>query len=375
MKVMHIELGRHLYGGAKQVTYLIKGIHQHLHEQPAHLKIEQVLVCPEHSDIAQVELAECITCAITYRGECDFRALKQIKHLIRKHQVSIVHVHSRRGADVWGLLAANQCGVPVVCTRRVDNPEGVLAAIKYRRYQAVASISQGVQEVVKKHCPLDQPQPVIFSAVDFDDYHYSADRAWLNAEFAIPAHHAVVANFAQLIERKGQADLINAMKSVIAHCPDTTCLLFGKGKMAAHYQSLIEQYQLQNHIKLCGFSDHVARILPSVDVVAHPAYAEGLGVILLQAAAAKRAVVAYGAGGIPEVIHNQITGLLCTSGDTQRLAANIIQLLQSTELRIQLGEQLYSHAKQHFSISTMSQEYIKLYQALSEDSHDSPIAQ
>ena len=60
-----------------------------------------------------------------------------------------MHLHSRRGADTWGGLAARLAGVPCVLSRRVDNPESRLAvAIKYRLYDHVITISEGIRQVL-----------------------------------------------------------------------------------------------------------------------------------------------------------------------------------------------------------------------------------
>ena len=61
--------------------------------------------------------------------------------LIREERPDVVHLHSRRGSDVWGAVAARLEGVPAVLSRRVDNPESRMwVAIKYRLYDRVIGI-------------------------------------------------------------------------------------------------------------------------------------------------------------------------------------------------------------------------------------------
>ena len=65
------------------------------------------------------------------------------------HQVDLAHVHSRRGADIWGGLAAGKLGLPCVLSRRVDIRERAWAvAAKYRLYDQVIAISEGIRDVL-----------------------------------------------------------------------------------------------------------------------------------------------------------------------------------------------------------------------------------
>lgn len=134
MKILHLELGRHLYGGAKQVCYLIDAL--------TALGIdEQLLACAHNSEIATLPMRGAKTLPLRYAGEWDGTIVARLAALIRNERPDILHVHSRRGADVWGAIVAKSTGIPAICTRRVDNPEGTLARLKYAQYQAVVSIS------------------------------------------------------------------------------------------------------------------------------------------------------------------------------------------------------------------------------------------
>lgn len=358
MRILHLELGRHLYGGAKQVVYLINAIQQSDND------VRQLLACAEDSEISTLNLSGCDTHALSYAGEADVSILWRLAGLIRAHKPDILHVHSRRGADIWGALLAKRFYLPAVCTRRVDNTEAKLNKYKYQQYSAVVSISRGVHDVVSVHCSPEQPQPIIHSAVDFDEFPHTKDNNWFKTAFDIPDSHTVIANFAQLIPRKGQADLIAAMSEVIRQYPETTCLLFGKGKMAQRYQQLIDQSGLQKHVRLCGFTKEVPRILPNIDLMVHPAHAEGLGVILLQAGACRVPVIACPSGGIPEIIQNRKTGILVPAGAPELLAKSITSLLKSPTLSCQYGEALYHHVESNFSTTSMANAYLNLYQQL-----------
>lgn len=354
IRVLHIELGRHLYGGAKQVTYLV-------HALDKDSAYQQHLLCTEDSEISKVSFNRCTTHTIRYRGDTDLMGFKRMLNKVKQISPDIIHVHTRRGADIWGALAAKLTGIPAICTRRVDNPESRFAYYKYRQYDAVISISEGVQKVVAVHCEGVKHQRVIHSAVDKNEYSKPPHRQWLNEKFDIPPGHFVIANFAQYIPRKGQADLILAMRDVVKKHKNVTCLLFGKGALKESYQSLIDRHELQHNVKLCGFTNEVARILPNIDAVVHPAYAEGLGVILLQAGMSKCAVISSPVGGIPEIIKHKETGLMVAPGDIGGIVESIEYLLSHPETLKVFSDALHHHVVNTFSIESMTKAYSALY--------------
>jgi len=265
-------------------------------------------------------------------------------------------------------MLAKISGVPTVCTRRIDNPETHFSFYKYKQFDAVISVSEGVRKVVSLHCEGVEHQRVIYPAVDLTEYSQRKDSGWLRRTFSIPEDHIVIANFAQYTSQKGQADIILAMHDVLNKHENVTCLLFGEGNLKESYQSLIERHKLDEHVKLCGFTKEVAKILPNVDILVHPSYSEGLGDILLQAGANKCGVLSSPVGGIPEVIKHKETGVMVAPGDIDGIGESLISLIESPDERAQYGEALYKLVTSKFGIERMSKAYADLYKTLLSDS-------
>ncbi|WP_394222979.1 glycosyltransferase family 4 protein [Alteromonas gracilis] len=355
--VLHIELGTHLHGTAEQVTYLINAL-EHYDD------LSQHLICAEDSDLRHTSFKHCTTHTIKYAGGSDFLCVKRLLEVVNSINPAIIHVHSERGLDVWGAMLAKISGIPTVCTKRADTPETHFSFYKYKQFDAVISISQGVQNVVSLHCEGVKHQCVIYPAVDIKQYSQARNRAWLNKTFSIPDNHFVVANFAQYISQNGQADIILAMHDVLNEHENVTCLLFGEGSLKDSYQSLIERHNLGDHVKLCGFTDDVAKILPNIDILVHPSYSEGLGDILLQAGASKCAVLSTPVGGIPEIIKHKETGVMMAPGDIDGIGESIISLIETPEKRAQYAEALHRYIASKFTIQRMAEAHADLYSTL-----------
>jgi glycosyltransferase involved in cell wall biosynthesis len=265
-----------------------------------------------------------------------------------------MHVHSRRGADLWGPLAARLAGARAIITRRVDNPEPVwLAHFRYGAFERVVTISEGIRQVLLAEGVPAGKVVCVHSAVDTAAYRPGCDRAWFRREFALAEDETAVAVIAQLIPRKGHQVLIDALPEVLAAVPRTRILLFGQGPLREALEAQCQERGVAERVVFAGFRADLERILPCLDLVVHPAFMEGLGVSLLQAAACGVAIVAARAGGIPEVVRHGENGLLVEPGDAEALTAAVVNLLRDEVRRHVLGQGGRALVERSFSIERM----------------------
>jgi hypothetical protein len=271
MKVLHVESGRYLYGGALQVVFLLQGLAKRGGD-------EHVLACPRGSAIAAAARPHATRVhELALGGDTDVGSLGRLRRLIRAERPDLVHLHSRRGSDLWGGLAARLEGVPAVLSRRVDNPEPrAWAALKYRLYRRVIAISHGIRAVLLAEGLAPERVVCVHSAVDTARYRPGcADPGWLRREFGLSADGAVLAMVAQFIPRKGHRVLLDALPAVWAAHPRTQVLLFGQGPEHAAIAAEVARRGFADRVRLPGFRDDLHQVLPCVDLVVHPAALEG----------------------------------------------------------------------------------------------------
>ncbi|NOZ09833.1 MAG: glycosyltransferase family 4 protein [Gammaproteobacteria bacterium] len=358
MRIVHVETGTNLYGGALQVLYLLEGLSER--------KVENILVCPASSQIgsAAQNLADKIY-PVPMAGDLDLMFIYRLWRILRSERPDLLHLHSRRGADILGGLAGRLAGIPVVLSRRVDNPESsTWAAIKYRLYRKVITISENIREVLLQAGVPGGKVVCVPSAVDVNAYRHNCDRQWFESEFPIPPQAKVCAVIAQLITRKGHRYLFKAFREISETIPNCHLLVFGKGPLENKLKEQCHHLGIEHQVHFLGFRKDLMRCLCCVDVVIHPAELEGLGVSLLQAAAAGVPIVATTTGGIPEIVHHEINGYLVPVGDTRGLAKHVINLLNDTQLARHLGLAGREIASKSFSIVSMVQGNLQVYTEL-----------
>ena len=357
LRIMHIEMGRNMYGGALQVLYLMKGLKEQGYDN--------VLACTKASAIAKEASELGKVYELPVLGEVDPRHLLWFLKLIRKERPHIVHVHSRRGADLWGGLAARLTNTKAIITRRVDNPEiPILARTKYSLFEKVVTISEGIKRILlSEGVPLEKIV-CIHSAVDLEKYSGPCNRSWFCEEFSIAPGHKAVGMIAQFIPRKGHQYLVEAIPSILEKCPETRFLFFGKGPLEQKIKALCKANGIEQYVVFAGFRKDLARILPCLELIIHPATLEGLGVSLLQAAASGVPIVGANAGGIPEVVEHEVNGLLFEPGDVEGMTSSVVDLLQNSAKRRLYARNGRQIIAEKFSLQMMVEQYIWLYKSL-----------
>ncbi|MBK1713941.1 glycosyltransferase [Rubrivivax gelatinosus] len=358
MKILHVEAGMHLYGGALQVVFLQRGL--------AAEGVENLLAAPTGSAIAEASAAHARVVTMAMGGDADLGMLGRLRRLIRSERPDVVHLHSRRGSDLWGGLAGRLEGVPVVLSRRVDNPEPrAWVGLKYRLYDRVITISQGIFRVLEAEGVPASKLRCVPSSVDVEMYRPGrGERAWLDAEFGLASDELAVGMAAQFIARKGHRTLLAALPAVLAAQPRTRFLIFGQGPLREAIENEARAAGFGDRVLFPGFRKDLARVLPALDLMVHPAEMEGLGVALLQAAACGLPIVAGRAGGIPEIVLPGVNGELIEPGDHAALAQHLVALLADAGLRARYGATGREHVVSRFSVAAMVRGNLAVYREL-----------
>jgi glycosyltransferase involved in cell wall biosynthesis len=359
IKIIHVETGMNLYGGALQVLYLLKGF--------AKLgEVKSLLVCPPGSAIGKAAAKYVAGLySIPIKGDLDLFFIPRLIGLINCEKPDIIHLHSRRGADVLGGLAGRLSGKRCLLTRRVDNPEPRLwAALKYRLYDHVITISRGIREILIEEGVPAGKITCVRSAVDIKRYSRPCDQSWFLREFGLEEYEVSCGVVAQFIQRKGHRFLLEAIPKILSVHPYSRFLLFGKGPLEEEFRAMCRSMGIAEKVIFAGFRDDLDRIMGCLDLLIHPALMEGLGVSLLQAAAAGVPIVGTRAGGIPEIVQDGINGYLIPPSDVQSIAEAVVKVLADRDLALQMGEKGREIAARDFSIGSMVRGNLEVYREM-----------
>ncbi len=358
MKILHVETGRHLYGGPQQVLYLVSALAERGHEG--------TLVCPPGSGIDSAARARSIPVRNLFcAGDLDLPFAYRLTQFINESKPDLVHCHSRRGADILGGLAASFADVPAVVSRRVDNTElRMMAALRYRPFQRIIAISDAVAAVLRDHEVDAGRIEVIRDAVDTDAFAAAPDHAAFREAFGIDEGVFVMAAAGQLIARKGHRFLLEAAGDLARDGRRFRLLIFGEGPLENELRAQAADSGLGEHVQFAGFREDLDDYMNCFDLFVHPALAEGLGVVTLKAAASGVPVVGFEAGGVPESVLHGESGLLVPPEDSAALRDAIAALMDDDARRRELGARGRQRMLEEFSIGAMADRHVEVYESV-----------
>ena len=355
MKIVHVETGRHFYGGAQQVVWLLQGL--------VETGAECRLVCTPDSAIAKAASAIDIEIVpIICAGDHDVRFAWRLRRYLEQKRPDLVHCHSRRGADFLGGWAARSARIPAVLSRRVDNPEPAwLARLRYRNFRRIIAISRNIEAMLTSAGMDSECLELIRDAVDVDSISATPEQGVLRRLFGIERHHYSVAVVGQLIRRKGHRFLLDVLPGLCLRHPQIRVVVFGIGPEEERLRGLTNKLGLSAAVTFAGFRLDLDQYLAAFDAMVHPAEQEGMGVAMLKAAAAGLPVVAFDVAGAREAVLHGKTGILVPEGDLANLQASLELLLETPDMGRELGLAGKRRMITDFSVQTMVESHMQLY--------------
>lgn len=168
----------------------------------------------------------------------------------------------------------------------------------------------------------------------------------------------------RLSKEKGQLLLIDAAQRLARKNIDFELVLAGDGEMRAEVEHLIEQYGLARQVRITGWlsSYQVREEILAARGLVLPSFSEGLPVVIMEAMALRRPVLASYVGGIPELVQPGKNGWLFPAGSVEDLAEAMENCLSKSPEELQImGDTGYLRVLERHSIDTESAKLAKLF--------------
>ncbi len=188
-------------------------------------------------------------------------------------------------------------------------------------------------------------------------------REQLSARMARPLPENVLwlGALSELTWNKSLHTLLGAAASLKERGVHAGVVILGDGEERAFLQTLIEERNLEEEVRLVGFVPDGSRYAKAFDIFVLPSRTEALGYALIEAGYAGLPVVASNVGGIPEVVESGMTGLLVPRENSGALADALELLIKNAARRSQLGAALQKSVQQKFALERMVKETLALY--------------
>ncbi len=333
MRIFHCDARSIWAGGQNQLWRLAVGLRDRGHRQ--------WIVTRPGSPLAGRAVAEGFDVLThPFRGEIDPRATLGLRRMIARHAPDVVHTHDTHSLTPAGLAARLVRPRPlVVGHRRVDFH---IRANRFSRWKYargadhLIAVSERVKEILVEDGVPAPHVTVIHSGITLETPPPVGPD--LRTRAGAPAGVPLILTIASTEAYKDHPTLIDAAALLFERRPDAWWVVLGSGGLFEETVARVERRGLAGRLRYPGFVEGGRGFLSQAEVFVLTSKTEGLGTSVLDAMAAGVPVVSTAAGGIPEMIDHERTGLLVPPGDAAALAASIERVLDDRPLGRRLAD-------------------------------------
>lgn len=289
---------------------------------------------------------------------------------LRRLRPDLLHVHHVwPAADRYLALIARAARVPhLVVTEHIvgrshSSGQRMLKRDELSRAEAVTAVTGAIAETLARDYGIEPGRVrIVPNGADPPEVEREAEvaRRWRERFLPTPLKPLwVVAG--RLEEQKGHDVLFDALARLVAKGVDFTLAVAGEGSRRSWLEQQALSRGLAPRVQFVGQLDDVAGLLAAADAVLLPSRWEGLPLVLLEAMARGRPIVASAVGGVPDAIEDGVHGTLVPPGDAEALAAALEQLHRSADRAWRHGRAAAQRVRERYTWRAVVDEFEAVY--------------
>jgi L-malate glycosyltransferase len=364
--VCHVISGDLWAGAEAQVCSLLKS-----------LKVDQSVavsvIAMNEGRLAEFFRRESIPVTVIAESENGFLGiLERVAAELSGRKIDIIHSH-RYKENLLAVLLKNRRRVEHLVQTVHGNQErcsgykglkirlyGFLNDYASRRFDRIIAVSNDIRRQRVDH--LGQSKIVtIHNAIDISQVAPSRPPGEVRRELGIEKGQRVIGAVGRMVPVKGFDQFLSAARIIAEQRSDVVFLLVGDGPKASEYGQMVLTLGLKGKVRQLGFRDDIWDIVNCLDLFVMTSHHEGIPLILLEAMALKRPVVAMSAGGIPEIIEPEVSGILVEPGDVESTAAACLEVLAHSDRAKALGDGARRRVESEFAMDVHRDRVLALY--------------
>lgn len=361
MKVLHINSAQHWSGGEVYTYLLCKELNRE--------GVQVTLACRSGSSISEKFKAENLPILETrLRNATDFMSVQSIAKFCRNREIEIIHCHL--GRDYWiAFWVKLLCPfIKVIVTRHVLFPmkNSFIHKLMFAKIDKFIAVSSEVRKCLEQSQIDINKIEVIYNGIDTERFLGACEGKIRNELRSLDENTILIGIVGQVSPHKGVEAFIQAIPEITKKHKNIKFLVVGsdfkEGKYIDFLQERASQYGVAEHVVFLGERDDIPAIMKDLDILVHLSYSEAFGIVLVEAMIAGTAVITTNVGAIPEIIENEVNGLLIEPDNLEQLIAAVSRIIRDQSFRNKLIENSKEKALRNFDIRIMSRNIIRVYQ-------------
>lgn len=289
---------------------------------------------------------------------------REVARLLDELRVDVVQAHGYRADIVHrGSAAARQIGF-ISTMHGTGDLTGLTAVYDWlqerllHRSDAVIAVSTPIAARLQRRVSADRLHVVPNAWVPLRP---PLPRAEARARIGLPADVPVIGWVGRLAPVKGPDLLLQALAG-LSDRPWLACIV-GEGPERLALEALAATLGLQERVRFVGALPEAGHLSAAYDVFALSSRSEGTPIALLEAMAARTAVVAFGVGGVPSVLNDTTEGWLCPPGDLAAMTAAFEHALHAPAERARRAAAAADRLEREFGVEPWLDRHERIYRA------------
>jgi len=297
----------------------------------------------------------------------DYLVFWNLQKIMRETRPDIVHTHNTN-ALFDGFLASVLAGVPLKI--HTDHARKFPDKIRYMFAESViglfldhiVAVSEETRQNLIRYEKISGDKiSVVNNGIDGSRYDISIDGEKKKQELGLGTFRNILGLGVRLTPQKGIIHLIHAAPLILDNHPDTAFVIAGDGYLMPDLKAAVQSLKIEDNFFFLGPRLDLPEILQIIDVYVLPSEWEGLPLVILEAMAAGRAIVATDVGGNSVAIEHGKSGYLVPPKDPAALAEKVCDLIADPQKRAVFSSAAQKRFYASFEVRHMAHEYEQIY--------------
>lgn len=296
-------------------------------------------------------------------GKNALRHASEIRRIIKDNNVLVVH-----GYFESGLILASLAKLYCPSIKTVSSFVGFPASISTTRRWAINLLARNIDEIIyvsRYTRDAFEEEHSILKSIESQVIYNGVKKRWpIKAKRSAP-NLFQAATVSGLVKWKNIELLLEVTKIVTENqTKDFKLFIIGDGPMRAELEETATHLGIKKYVEFCGYEEDIGSILAVCNAYLHPALTEGFGIAVVEAMLMGIPVIVADSGALPELVENEVSGLVIEATDSRAWSKAIRRLREDSSFAMRLGEEGLARANKCFSIDRFVAEHEDLYKKL-----------
>ncbi len=339
-----------------------------------HNKFYNIIVCSQdYKSDDYVDLAdefETVTMVRDIDIKADISAIFTIRKLIKKYHSDILYCHSSKAGAIGRIAALgmkNKCiynphgwAFNMNCSNKKKKLYAIIERMLARMTDRIVCISKAEQEsALDKRICKKEKTVVIYNGIDFEEYENSQGE--LTRETAGIKKNAFVVGFVGRLSEQKSPDIFAKTAVLIKHkIPNAFFLMVGDGELRSEVEKIFKDNGMEQSYLITGWVNNPMTFIQLFDIATLLSRWEGFGLVLAEYMLAGKPIVASDVDAIPNIIENEINGLVSELNE-EEISENVFSLYRDSSLREKLCSNGKKIVRERYDVRRVVAEHTELF--------------